>query len=111
MSGLTADAKLRGTDVRLAAAARSLGATTAITYELRVGTSIWDNALRARRSAMATPSEGAKGISTSRRLEGKCVNTIVLTRPNRSAMRVATRYESAEKTPVQKKIVPATAID
>src|SRR5439155_10880790 len=111
MSGLTAEARLRGTDVMLAAAARSLGATTAITYELRVGTSIWDNALRARRSAIAKPSDGANGIRISRTLDGKCVKTMVLTRPNRSAMRVATKYESAEKTPVQKKIVPATAID
>ena len=45
-AGLAAAARLRGTDVTLAAAARSSGATTAMTYEVRVGTSIWESALR-----------------------------------------------------------------
>src|SRR5437868_10671492 len=91
ISGLTADARLRGTDVTLAAAARSAGATTAITYELRVGTSICDSALRASNSATAHERLDANGTSSSRTLDGKCVNTIVLTRPNRFAMRVAAR--------------------
>ena len=45
-AGLIADARLRGTAVTLAAAVRSPGATTAITYEVRVGTSICDSAER-----------------------------------------------------------------
>src|SRR5437773_7671296 len=111
MSGLTAEAKLRGTEVMLAAAARSTGTTTAITYELRVGTSICDRALRASKSAITDARLGANGTSKRRMLDGRCVNTIVLTSPIRLAMRVATRYENAENTPVQKKIVPATAVD
>src|SRR5262245_2028975 len=39
-AGLAAAARLRGTDVKLAAAARSISVTTAMTYEERVGTSI-----------------------------------------------------------------------
>ena len=44
--GLSAEAKLRGTAVTLAAAGRSSGATTDITKEVRVGTSICESALR-----------------------------------------------------------------
>src|SRR3954454_17423776 len=89
--GLAALARLRGTDVTLAAAARSAGGTTAITYELRVGTSICDNALRTNRSAIAYPSAGMNGIRIRQTLEGRCVNTMVLSRPIRLAMRAATR--------------------
>ena len=49
---------------------------------------------------------GTNGIATRHRLAGRCVNTIVLTRPMRLAMRTATRYENALRTPVAKKIVP-----
>src|SRR5262249_4989513 len=44
MVGLIAEARLRGTAVTLAAAVRSAGVTTAITNEVRVGTSIWARA-------------------------------------------------------------------
>src|SRR2546425_12850481 len=111
MSGLTEEAKLRGTEVMLAAAARSPGETTAITYELRVGTSIWDRALRASKRAITHPSAGANGTSNNKTLDGRWVNTIVLTRPIRPAIRAASRYEKAENTPVQKKIIPASATD
>src|SRR5258707_4036578 len=84
-TGLIAEARLRGTGVMLAAAARSGGVTTAITYELRVGTSICDNAARTRRSARTMPRCGTKGTSMTQILEGICVNTIVLTRPIRPA--------------------------
>ena len=50
---LTAEARLRGTVVMLAAAGRSAGGTIAITYELRVGTSICDSALLTNNNAMA----------------------------------------------------------
>src|SRR5438128_12423843 len=98
-TGLIAEARLRGTAVMLAAAARSTGTTTAITYELRVGTSICDRALRASRSAITDARLDAKGTSNRRMLDGKCVNTIVLTSPIRLAIRVAARYENAENTP------------
>ena len=95
----------------LAAAARSAGVTTAITYELRVGTSICERALRASSNAMTQPRLEANGTIRRSTLEGKCVNTIVLTRPMRRAIRAAIRYENAESTPVQKKIVAATATE
>ena len=50
---------------------------------------------------------GTNGIATRHRFAGRCVNTIVLTRPMRFAMRTATRYESALRMPVAKKSVPA----
>ena len=41
------------------------GATTATTYEVRVGTSIWDSALRTSNSVIARGRLGAKGTSAS----------------------------------------------
>src|SRR5258705_6759652 len=111
MSGLAADARLRGTVVTLAAAGRSAGVTIAITYELRVGTSICESALLTNRSAITVARSGMNGIATRHRFAGRCVNTIVLTRPMRLAMRTATRYEIDVRMPVQKKIAPAVAGD
>src|SRR5262245_27917866 len=104
--GLSDAAKLRGTAVTLAAAGRSSGVTTAITYELRVGTSICESALRKSRSAIANGNVGMKGVSIKKIFEGRWVNTAVLISPIWSAIRAATRAENAESTPVQKKIVP-----
>ena len=56
--GGSAAARLRGTLVTLAAAGRSSGVTTAITYEVRAGTSICDSA--ARHSRHATASAGVR---------------------------------------------------
>src|SRR5262249_43481039 len=84
-NGPNALARLRGTDVTLAAAARSSGGTTAITYELRVGTSIWDRALRINSSARASGRVGMNGTSARKTLDGRWVNTMVLTSPNRAA--------------------------
>src|ERR1700704_6091631 len=109
ISGPIDDARLLETAVMLAAAARSPGDTTAITYELRVGTSICERTLRASRRTIAQARFGANGTSMSRTLDGRWVNTIVLIKPKRSAMRTATRYENADRVPVQKNIVPATA--
>src|SRR5205823_2564668 len=61
MIGLTAPAMLRGAEVMPAAAGRSGGVTTAITYDVRAGTSIWQSALRTSRSPIAISSRGAKG--------------------------------------------------
>lgn len=53
-AGLIDDARLRGTAVKLAAAGLSAGVTTAITYDVRVGTSICESAERIKSSASAT---------------------------------------------------------
>src|SRR5215471_14376308 len=106
--GLTADARLRGTEVTLAAAGRSGGVTTAMTYEVRVGTSICDNALRTSSSPITTARLETKGITRRQMFAGRCVNTIVLTRPKRRATRTATKKDAAVRRLVQKKMVDAT---
>src|SRR5215510_837727 len=90
MAGLTEDARLRGTAVTLAAAARSAGVTTAMTYDVRVGTSICDSAERTSSSANTAVRFGVKAAMIRQTLEGMCVNTIVLTRPKRFPSRAAT---------------------
>ena len=60
-SGAAAEARLRGTDVTLAAPGRSSGRATAITYEERVGTSICDSRLRDASKAKATQAFPANG--------------------------------------------------
>src|SRR6266508_1833162 len=62
---------------------RSCGFTTAATYDCRVGTSISTNDSRTRNSTIAIFTLGAKGTAIRTRLEGKCVNTIVFTKPMR----------------------------
>src|SRR5512144_3244259 len=80
-AGLSEEARLRGTAVTLAAAGRSGGVTTAITYELRVGTSICDSADRTNKKPSATGKLGDSAAKIRQRLDGMCVNTIVFTRP------------------------------
>src|SRR4051794_26178611 len=82
-----------------------------MTKALRVGTSICDSALRISSRTMTHPRLCMNGIRINSTLDGRCVNTMVLTRPKRCAMRTATRYEPADSTPVQKKIEPAMAVD
>src|SRR5438132_6008261 len=106
-----AQAKVFGTAVMLAAAGRSSGVTTAITYEARVGTSICDSALRASNRPMAMARSGAKGMRIRNRFDGRCVNTIVLMSPTRLAIGTATRYEIAEHTPLQNRIVAAVVTE
>src|SRR3954466_3342470 len=83
--GLTAAARLRGTEVKLAAAGRSAGVTTDITKALRAGTSIWESALLTRSSVRASGSDGASAAPIRHKLDGMCVNTIVLIMPMRRA--------------------------
>src|SRR5215212_7013014 len=109
--GLRAAARLRGTAVTLAAAGRSAGETTAITYELRTGTSICDSALRSSRKATASWTFGMKGVSTRKRFAGRWVKTAVLRRPMRLAIRTAASAEKADSTPVQKKMAPTVATE
>jgi hypothetical protein len=68
--GPSADAKLRGTAVTLAAAARSSGETTDITKEVRVGTSICESALRISSRVKVHCRSGAKGARARHRLAG-----------------------------------------
>ncbi len=95
----------------LAAAARSGGVTTAMTYEVRVGTSICDRKARTNSSTTATPSPGANGRAARHPLAGRWVNTMVLTRPMRRASSAAVGYDMACSSPLQKKIAPAAASD
>src|ERR1700732_1233307 len=76
-AGLSDDARLRGTAVTLAAAVRSAGVTTAMTYDVRVGTSICESAGRTSISPSTTKRFVEKAARTRQRLEGMCVNTIV----------------------------------
>ena len=52
--GLIAEARLRGTAVKLAAAARSTGVTTVMTKALRVGTSICESSARTNSNPTAS---------------------------------------------------------
>lgn len=111
MTGLTAAARLRGTDVTLAAAGRSGGVTTAITYEERVGTSICESAARTRSSPSAASRLGAMAARIRHTLEGMCVNTMVFTRPICRESQAATGNEKAASRPDQKKNKPAADSD
>src|SRR5215475_12122492 len=88
-AGLRDDARLRGTAVTLAAAGRSSGVTTAITYDVRVGTSICESAERTSSSASTAARLGTNAATITQTLDGMWVNTIVLTRPKRFASRAA----------------------
>ena len=92
-----------------AAAERSSGSTTASTYDWRVGTSIWLRTKRASRTATASGSVGISGTRMSSTLDGRWVNTIVLMRPNRAAMRAADSDDTAASRFAAKKISPRTA--
>src|ERR1700741_5393610 len=109
--GLSADAKLRGTAVKLAAAGRSCGVTTDITYDVRVGTSICDKALRASSKPIAVERFGAKGTSIKKTFDGRCVNTMVLMRPKRCEIGTARRKETAEEMRPQKKVDAAVVTE
>src|SRR5712692_7084956 len=103
IAGLMEEAKLRGTAVMLAAAVRSAGVTTAITKDVRVGTSICENAERTSKSARTTVRLEEKAATMRQTLDGICVKTMVLTNPNRLPRRPATGSENAERTLDQKK--------
>ena len=56
-------------------------------------------------------SVGAIAARIKAMLAGMCVNTIVLTSPMRFDSHAATGKEKAERTPDQKKNIPASASD
>src|SRR5215472_4568582 len=82
-----------------------------MTYDVRAGTSIWERVLLTSSSAIAIPSVGAKGTSIKQKFDGRCVKTIVFTRPIRRASRTATGYEKADRRPDQKNNEPAAVSD
>src|SRR5439155_21190826 len=100
--GERAVAALRATFVNPAAAVRSSGSPTAIVYDCRVGTSICEMLIRARKTAAASAPLGIRGTRTSRAFEGRCVKTIVLIRPMRPASQPAARSETPERTLTKK---------
>src|SRR4051794_8789846 len=81
IAGLIAAARLRGTAVKLAAAGRSAGVTTAKTYDVRAGTSICDSADLTSSKRSTIVRFGINAATTKQIAAGKCVNTIVFTRP------------------------------
>src|SRR3984893_2163369 len=66
------------------------GVTTAMTKDVRVGTSICENADRSRRSPSATGRLEVNAAAMRQMLEGMWVNTIGFTSPNRFPRRAAT---------------------
>src|SRR5262249_46500529 len=110
-TGGNAAARLRGTLVTLAAAARSSGGTTAITYDCRAGTSMLETHMRKSRHATAAVAFGITPVRAKRKLAGRCVKTIVSMRPIRAASRVETSCENAAHRLATKKIWPAVATD
>lgn len=62
---------------------------------------------RTNRTKMASGNVGINGTRTSRILDGRCVATMVLTRPKRHASRDASNAESPAKMFAQKKIAPS----
>src|SRR5574337_507582 len=89
------------------AAERSSGATTAMVYDCRVGTSICEILKRRRSTTIANGNVGMSGTRHSRTFEGICVNTIVLIRPMRAAMRAASNAEIPAKMFAPKKMLPS----
>ena len=104
--GEIAAARLRGTLVTLAAAARSGGDTTDMTYEVRTGTSIWLSRLRITNIVKAHGIVGISAAAIRKPFAGKCVKTIVRIGPIRSAIHAATKPEAALHSPVTSNSVP-----
>ncbi len=97
--------------VTAAAAVRSCGVTTIMTSAWRVGTSICDSVVRASSSSAATPNPGAKATAASSTLLGRCVPTMVATRPNRRASSGARPTEIACTTETAKNSQPSATTD
>src|SRR5580704_15252253 len=110
-SGANADARLRGTFVTVAAAARSSGGTTAITYDCRAGTSICEVDDRSSRNPIASAGVGIRAASISIRFDGRWLNTIVLIRPKRDASAAETNCENDPSNPAAKKNAPAVCTE
>src|ERR1700722_12168265 len=108
-TGASAAPVVRATPVMPAAEDRSSGRTMAMVYDCLVGTSIWLMLKRNRSTKTDRERFGIRGTRMSRMLEGRCVYTIVLTKPNRDAKRDATKAETPAKTFAPKKMPPSVA--
>jgi hypothetical protein len=64
---------------------------------------------RSSRTAIAEGKLGISGTRSKRILEGRCVKTIVLTRPTREATQAAARAEIPARMLALKKIPPRVA--
>src|SRR4030042_5944543 len=72
---------VRATPVIPAAAERLSGSTTAMVYDWRVGTSIWEMLKRSKSSRIASGRDGISGTNISRILDGIWVKHMGLHRP------------------------------
>src|SRR5512136_1463144 len=95
--------------VKPAAGVRSASSTMAMTYDWRVGTSIWERDWRQRSRATAVTGVGAKATAMRKTLDGTWLKTMVRRRPIRRAIRSASRNEAAVTSWVRKKMVPRAA--
>src|SRR6266511_3863123 len=109
-AGPTGRVTYRAVLVAAAAAVRSVGGTSAITYAWRVGTSICDSKVRASSSPTAAGRLGASGTTASSRLDGRWVNTIVASSPTLAASRGAARNEAACNMPMAANTTPITLV-
>lgn len=98
----------RAMDVTPEAAERSSGDTTAIVYDWRVGTSIWDMLKRSRSRVIASDKLGMSGMSIRKMLDGMWVKTIVLINPNFWAILTASKAEIPARIFAPKKMLPIT---
>ena len=78
-----------------------------MTYDWRVGTSIWLRLNRRRSTPIASGSVGMSGTRISSTFEGMCVKTIVLMRPIRAAIRAADSDDTAASRFAPKKMTPS----
>ena len=69
-----------------------------------MGTSIWDKLILAKYNKIPTEKFGANASNINKMFDGMCVNTIVFTSPIFEAIFVASRNETAVKTPAAEKI-------
>ena len=65
--------------------------------------------MRARKNATASSGVGASGTSMRSTLDGRCENTIVFSRPKRSANQPAASSDAPERMPTQKKMTARSA--
>lgn len=91
------------------AAERNCDGIIAFTYDVRVGTSIWEIQLRSHRSTAVPAKVGINGTHISNTLEGRCVQTIVFIRPIRLASGTVARAEIPERRFAPKKRPPRSA--
>src|SRR5689334_20175132 len=97
-TGAIAAPVVLATDVMPAVADRSLALTIAMTYDCRVGTSIWLMLKRSSRTTIAEDRFGISGTRINKTLDGRCVKTMVFTKPNFDARRDASSAEIPANT-------------